>query len=83
MKSTSELILLVTGPRQIDVDFELVFRSDKPEKVTRASRKQLVENGLLLDDDLRSSISQSSSLNDFIAILETPRPSASRLELRF
>lgn len=62
--------LLVTGPRQVDIDFELIVRSDKTVQDAKAMLLELLSHQPTLADGVSESISATASLNEFIDLLE-------------
>lgn len=70
----SELGLLITGPRQVDVEFELIVRHDQSADDAKAMLVDLLSKRSTFTEDSMGSIPRAMSLDDFIELLESPDP---------
>ncbi len=71
----STLGLLVTGPRQVEVEFELIVRRDKSIQDAKEMAISLVLPEPALTDASKELISKDPSLRQIIELLEEPNPS--------
>jgi hypothetical protein len=72
MKS-SPLSLLVTGPRRVELDFELINRSEKTTQDAKAIMTALLSHKQRLADNSTDLLPTAASMSDFLELLETQR----------
>jgi hypothetical protein len=73
----STLGLLITGPRQVEVEFELIVRRDKSIQDAKEMAISLVLTEPALTDHSKEFVLKDPSLRQILELLQEPNPSPS------